>query len=288
MRSISFILLLTLAGCGEISTPRPTGPTNAQVMARPYDTNIPASYSPDKPTPLVLLLHGFTATPFVEDAVFGLTAVSDARGFLYAMPSGTHNSKNEPFWNATDQCCDTEHSGVDDAAYLAAVIDDMQARYNVDPKRIFITGHSNGGFMSYRMACDSAPRLAAIVSLAGAMWGDVTRCQPTDKVAVLQVHGDHDSEVPYEGFPPGLPSAHQSVADWAAFDGCSPTLTPTGQTLDLDARIAGAETVVERHDGCAGGAAELWTVTGANHVPTFNMPGWGNAIFDWMMAHPKP
>src|SRR5205814_1733454 len=128
------------------------GPTNALVAARPYETNIPLHYDPKKPTPLVIMLHGYSATPFVEEAIYGLTAVSEAQIFLYAMPSGLSDSQHHPYWNATDACCDRDGSHVDDVAYLNAVIDDMEARYNVDKKRIFFTGHSNGGFMSHRLA----------------------------------------------------------------------------------------------------------------------------------------
>lgn len=262
---------------------------NPLITARPYDTNIPASYH-GQATPLVLLLHGYSATPFIEDIIFGLTAESNARGFLYAMPSGLTDHTGAPYWNATDACCDYDHSNVDDVAYLNAVIDDMEARYHVDKKRVFIAGHSNGGFMAYRMACDSAPRIAAIVSLAGAMWLDTSKCRPTDHVAVLEAHGDADTEVLYNGGgDPPYPSAEQSVADWAANDDCSPTLTQTGMTLDLVSNLPGAETSVARHDGCvSGGAAELWTIHGAPHVPMFNLPAWPEAIYNWMLAHPKP
>lgn len=285
MRSLPCLGLLLFAigaGCGP--APIVTSPL---IVARPYDSHIPASYDPSKATPLVLLLHGYSATPFIEDVVFGLTAESNARGFLYAMPSGLTDSKGAPYWNATDACCDFDHTNVDDVAYLNAVIDDMEARYNVDKKRIFIAGHSNGGFMAHRMACDAAPRIAAIVSLAGAMWLDATKCKPTDKVAVLQVHGDADTEVIYNGTS-AYPSATQTVADWAVNNGCAPSLTPTGMTLDLVSNLPGAETEVARHDGCAGGAAELWTIHGGSHVPAFNLPAWPDAIYNWMAAHPKP
>jgi polyhydroxybutyrate depolymerase len=259
------------------------------VVARPYDDpNVPPSYH-GQPTPLVVMLHGYSATAYVEEAaIYQLTDVSNDKGFIYATPQGKSDSMQHPFWNATDACCDEDGTGVDDVAYLNAVIDDLQWKYNIDKKRVFITGHSNGGFMSHRMACDSASRLAAIVSLAGMVWLDASKCNPSEPVAVLQVHGDADPTVPYNGSSVE-PSAKQTVATWAQKNGCGTTLDATGMTLDLVSNLPGAETRVDAYGGCpANSAAELWTMMGVGHVPAFNHPAWGDEIVDWMFAHPKP
>jgi polyhydroxybutyrate depolymerase len=269
-------IVLAVAGCSSGTTPPPTSPL---IVARPYESNIPKSYDPSKPTPLLLMLHGFSATPFVEDRILHITELSDAKGFLAAFPSGTSNSSKMPFWNATDGCCDREGSGVDDVTYLNAVLDDMQARYNVDKKRVYLVGHSNGGFMSHRLACDSAPRIAGIVSLAGAVWKDAAKCNPTAPVAVLQVHGTMDDLVDYEG-EVDVPSAKETVATWAAKNGCDPTLSATGTTFDLDMLVGGAETRVERH-ACPRGAAELWTLDGGSHVPSLT-PAFGEEIWKFL------
>ncbi len=284
-----FGLTIVLAACGSkgsSSGGTDLGPSNALVAARPYDLNVPRSYDGSKPAPVVVMLHGFGATPFIEEAVYQLTAISEAEGFLYATPSGMHDPMGRPFWNATDACCDELNSGVDDVAYLNAVVDDIEAHYNVDRKRVFFTGHSNGGFMSHRMACDATSRIAAIVSLAGATWKDQTRCTPSQPIAVLEVHGDADDEVPYGGAP-GIPSAMETVADWAQKNGCDAPLANDATTLDLDAQVAGSETSVAHH-ACTQGVAELWTMHGVGHVPNFNHPGWGNAIWGWMKAHARP
>ncbi len=280
MKSLIFILLVAVAGCSAKQSAAP-----ALVVARPYESNVPAGYH-GQSTPLVLLLHGYSEDGVVQDAYFGFTALSEDKVFLYAYPDGTKDSTGNRFWNATDDCCDLDHSGVDDVAYLNAVIDDMERQYNVDKKRIFLTGHSNGGFMSHRMACDWAPRIAAIASLAGATWKDTTKCNPTEPVGVLQVHGDMDTEVPYNGGP-DLPSAMETVGDWAQYNGCTGTLTDTGETKDLDTTIDGAETQVSRYT-CSQGAADLWTMRGDGHIPNLRQPDWGDAIWDFLSAHPKP
>ena len=165
--------------------------------------------------------------------------------------------------------------------------------------------------MAYHYACERSERIAGIVSLAGAGLADARLCQPREPVAVLQVHGDEDELVPYAGgdfsspelsatlrkrrfpLPPGgfhtLPfsSAHATVDAWALRDGCSPHEETAAATLDVEARIAGRETIVTRHTGCKAGAAELWTIRGGGHVPSL-APTWAEDILAFLEAHPKP
>jgi polyhydroxybutyrate depolymerase len=259
---------------------------------RPVDVHVPPGYMPGVPAPLVLLLHGYSASGDVQDAYFGLTAVSDERGFLYAHPDGTMDAIGNRFWNATDACCSNATTTVDDSAYLSGLITQIEARYSVDPKRIFLIGHSNGGFMSHRMACDHADRIAAIASLAGAMYADVTQCHATEPVSVLQIHGTADAVIAYMG---GMlqghayPSAQTTVLDWALLDGCSLTLDTTAPPLDLEAALVGDETAVAKYgmDCRPGGHAELWTIQGGSHIPTLN-PGFARSVVDFLFAHPKP
>lgn len=262
---------------------------------RPVDVIVPSGYSADKPAPLLLMLHGYTVDGNVEELYLGLAPEADARGFLYAHPDGTVDKGDHRFWNATDACCNYDGSTVDDAAYLARVIDEIEQRYAVDPKRVYLLGHSNGGFMAYREACDHADKIAAVVSLAGALWKDPAKCKASEPVAVLQVHGDKDAEVLYAGSPgtgsPGngpYPGALETTTDWAKIDGCATGPDTSPKPLDLETTIPGAETKVERWGSCkAGGAAELWTIQGAQHIPNFN-DGFKKGAFDFFVAHPKP
>lgn len=263
------------------------------VGVRPYRKRIPRSYDSSRPTPLVILLHGYGASGMAQDLYFRLGALAEERGFLYAYPDGTVDASGRRFWNATDACCDFAHSGVDDVAYITAIIDDMSARYNVDERRIYLVGHSNGGFMSHRMACELSTRVAAIVSLAGANWLDSSRCKPSSPVAVLQIHGDADTIIAYDGgttasFGGGpYPGARATVAGWAMRNGCGSALESTGMMLDLVPDIPGAETRVEAHRDCRAGAAELWTIQGGGHVPGLQ-PSFAATIYDWLSAHPRP
>jgi len=172
------------------------------------------------------------------------------------------------FWNAAQACCDFGGTDVDDSAFLRGIIDAARAKANIDPARIYVVGHSNGGFMAHRMACDHADVIVAVVSLAGAI--DPAACEPAEPVAVLQVHGTADETVAYGGGNLGsgnFPSAEDTIAQWALNDSCDDTAVTDPTAVDLAGDLAGAETTVTRHENCApGGAAELWTVAGGKHV----------------------
>lgn len=302
------LLLGTLVGCGDAAPemmtpvdpdqlrPSPEAVMKAQAMvaARPYDAKLPSDYSDKKNWPLIVLLHGYGANAGAQDLYFGLSHEQTRLGYLLALPEGTLDSMNKQFWNATDVCCDFDHKNIDDVAYIDAIIDDMSAQYHVDRHRVFLVGHSNGGFMSHRYACDRAERLAAFVSLAGDNYKDAaSRCKPKEPVAMLQVHGDMDTAVPIMGgTDPGsgrsLPSAVDTVGFWAGIDGCQKTLDTSAPDLDLEQSLDGKDTSVGRFLGCtAGTAAELWTIRGGSHVPNFIRPDWANDIWGFLSAHPK-
>jgi polyhydroxybutyrate depolymerase len=268
-------------------------PDAATLLAmRPYQFHAPFNYDPKTPAPLVVMFHGYGATALEQEYYFQLVPASETHGFLYAYADGTLDKTNERFWNADDACCDLYHAGVDDVAYFDAIVGDVKAKYNVDPKRIYVVGHSNGGFMSHRLACDRASTVAAIVSLAGAVWNDPQKCAPSAHVSIAEVHGDADTTIVYAGgsTPEGTyPGAQTTVATWASKNGCTGALAPTSSTLDLDTVLPGAETNVQAYAGCpAGIGVELWTIQGGSHIPTLAHPTWGDAVWAFMAAHAKP
>jgi polyhydroxybutyrate depolymerase len=278
---------------GGVSTDAGTfdGGRDPLVLMRPFDVTIPVGYRLDQPVPLVVLLHGYTMTARAQDAYFRVSRLAQQRRFLVALPDGLPDSSNFQYWNATDACCAFGKT-TDDVAYLGAVIRDVQARYAVDPKRIFIVGFSNGGFMAHRLGCDLADLVAGFVSVAGSTWADASKCNPSQRVAALQLHGTIDSIIPYDGgttFGPAFPSAETSVRTWASKNACTSTmLTPLPGDLDLDTALPGTETERAAFLGCAdNGAAELWTIRGATHQLTLDET-FAERVYTWLMAHPKP
>jgi polyhydroxybutyrate depolymerase len=292
MRAMRTFVLWSALACAACSNGGAKGgdlgnkpETNPLIVARPYQVDVPDGWYNDSPLPAVILLHGFGAGGYVQEAYFGFNRLVNDRRVLVIAPNGTRNPDRALFWNATDACCDVYGQNPDDVAYLKALVDDLKINWMVDADHIYFVGHSNGGYMAHRMACDDAEQIAGIVSLAGNNWKDPAKCNPSRPVPVLQVHSDTDETVPYEGG--GLrPSAHDSMAVWAAKNGCTGDVVPTGQTIDLDEYVAGAETAPGAWS-CPdpSRAAELWTMHGSMHMPKLLTPTWGNTVYDWLKSH---
>lgn len=310
VRSLGVVALVALVCSGACSGPgRSTGGSDtdqsrhpgsfAGAPRRPPEVYVPPDHDSRTPLPLVILLHGYQSSSDKVEQYFDLQPAATRTGFIYVRPNGSKDRSGDQFWNATDACCDLTGTGVDDSAYLAQLIADLKARYRVDPRRVYLVGHSNGGFMAYRMACDHADSIAAIVSLAGAMTADPRRCTPSTPVSVLEVHGTADDLIQYAGGSirgHEFPAASVTVKDWARLDRCA--AVPTEQpALDVIGRpdirsstppLAGAETSVLAYPRCAATTTvELWTIRGGGHIPGLT-PRFTAEVIDFLLAHPKP
>jgi polyhydroxybutyrate depolymerase len=286
------------------STPSATSsasasPAGALVVGgdRPVTVHVPSSYDPSRPAPLLIALHGYTSSGDEIDRWFGLADPAQRAGFVYATPDGTKDGNGNRFWNATDACCNFSGSTVDDVAYLSGVIAEIQGKLAIDPKRIAFVGHSNGGFMSYRMACDRADLVAAIVSVAGETFADAADCKPSAPVSVAQVQGTADEVINFNGGGPvtsgtgPYPGAHASASSWAKNDGCAATAKTLGTKVDVDADLADgtdpAETTVQEWQGCeAGSTVQLWTIPNGHHGPSVT-PAFADAVIQFLVDHPK-
>lgn len=211
------------------------------------------------------------------------------------LPESKTDAAGLSYWNATDACCDFDGTNPDDVGALSHTIDATVAALPIDETRIYLIGHSNGGFMAYRMACEQGKRFAGIAVLAGADYLDLAACVPKAPVSVLHLHGDADSVISYSGgsVPAVLgklapfPGALESVQHWAAHANCDETPVP-GEALDLTPMQSGsapAETDVLDFVGCdAGIDVALWTIRDADHEPAFR-EGAFDAVLDWLTAH---
>lgn len=256
----------------------------------PVLVNVPPGYSSNTPAPLVVLLHGYGSSGAAQEAYMQFTPLSDAKGFLFVAPDGLKDSSGAQYWNATNACCDFE-SNTDDSGYLRSLIELIQKNLRVDAKRIFVTGHSNGGFMSYRMACDHSDLIAAIAPLAGVTWLDPAMCAPKNPVSVLHMHGTQDATIRYDGGCLGeecYPGAVESIDMWGVFNKCQGSLTAAG-TFDYESGRRGNETAVRKNvTGCPkGGVLELWRMNGVHHIPSFT-DAWNDAVINFFYANPKP
>jgi len=285
---LGFALAAITAGSGA---PASAGPV-IDIGGRTVEVHVPAGYHAGSRAPVVMLLHGYGASGQTQENYMQFGDLADEFGFLYVYPDGTENGVGARFWNATDACCDVFGSGVDDASYLRAVLDEIRATLSIDPRRVYVIGHSNGGFMAYRMACDHADLIAASVSLAGATFDDAGDCSPTEPVDVLQIHGTLDPTILYGGGAitgTPYPGAVASVETWATYNGCSGVGDTSPPPLDLDSSLAGDETSVTRYatDCDRGGSAELWTIAGGLHSPALS-EDFNRSVIEYLFAHGKP
>jgi len=245
---------------------------------------VPSSYDGITPMPLLFLLHGYGATAEVQNIYFRLSARAEEDGFLLVLPDGTLDEEGITFWNAFP----LSPEPVDDVGYLIGLLDEMEETWRVDSSKVYFLGHSNGGYMSYRMACDHADRITGILNFAGlSPYVNELTCKPSEAVSVLHVHGNMDETVPYES---GLayPGAEQVASLWAERNGCDAEASTVGQSLDLVNSIEGDETsVVDWMSGCSDESrVSLWTIDGGVHTPLFNN-NWSTSIVDWLFTTSK-
>lgn len=286
--AVATLALLLTAACKD--EPQPTPPVHDPVRTiggdRSATLTLPTEYEPGTPIPLVLVLHGFTSNAGWTDGYFGISARIDADEIAVILPNGTRNPEDQSFWNATDYCCNFHGSEVDDVAYLNSLVAEASEHMAVDG--VYLIGLSNGGFMSYRMACESMPGLRAIAAVAGTSFSDAARCEGAEPISVLHIHGTGDEVIRYDGGArrgggAAYPGAVETVGRWAARAGCEMGAADALPAIDLVALLESDETSVTRYEtGCANDiAVELWTIEDGPHVPGFDSADFGARVVQW-------
>jgi polyhydroxybutyrate depolymerase len=285
-------LVALLAGCPEEApvAPPDAGSADGGVRAtlggaRPVRMSVPDAYDGVTPLPLIVLLHGHGVSGRLQDAYWQLSAYTSAHGIFTLAPDGRVDAAGERYWDANDLYYT---GGDEDVVYLMGLVDEAERLYAIDPSAVYFVGHSNGGLMSYRLACDHADRIAAIGVMAGTTWVDESRCGATEPVSVLHIHGTADDLVPFDGNAT-MPGARETIERWATRAGCDLATTVDGAPFDLETSIPGPETtVLEWQAGCAPGIGlELWTIPGGQHIPAI-ASDYAERLVAWLLAHRKP
>ncbi len=299
---IAFLALLvaTLA-CARRPTPPSQDFNNTLTyggIERTYILHVPGSYNGDKAAPLVLDFHGGGGNANSQMRTSEFNKLADEKGFFVAYPNGTGRLEDKLLtWNGGTCCGYAVTNQIDDVGFVRTLVAEIRSKYNIDPKRIYATGLSNGGIFSYRLACDASDLLAAIAPVAGTL--NYPRCNPSQPVSVIHFHGTEDTHVGYNGGtgPDSLvdvpfASVKDSIDFWLGVDQCQ--RQPQSQSFkDI------------RHDtysSCANGTAvELYTIIGGKHAwpgsqgparsggdePTQSISA-TQLIWDFFAAHPKP
>lgn len=264
-------------------------------VARSYLLHIPDRLPPGKHA-LVLVFHGGGGNGVNAARVSGMSAVADRRGFIVAYPNGSGRGGRILTWNVGNCCGYALDHHVDDVGFVRALIDKLTAELPVDPNRVYATGISNGGMLSYRVGCELADKVAAIAPVAGALDGE---CHPSAPVSVAAFHGTEDQHVLFEGGPSiSRADTHsrtdrpvrETVAFWAEHDHCSRKKTDT---------IASGVTL-ETWGGCVDGTeVSLYVLQGFGHAWPGGKRGspWGDnpaaaisaseAMWTFFREHPK-
>ena len=204
-----------------------------------YLVHVPQSYRVDQPTPMVLSLHGgggnmrYQAT----DEFYGWIRKSEQAGFIAVFPNGFSRFRDGKLstWNAGICCGQARNKNSDDVGFIKAMIDDIKTKLTIDAKRIYANGMSNGGMMSYRLACE-LPEIRAIAAVAGT--DGTLACSPNRAIPILHIHAKDDDRVLFNG---GSGSASDSHADfvsvpktiekWVKLNGCQ---MPAKRVLEVE------------------------------------------------------
>ena len=248
---------------------------------RPASLFLPANYSEETPVPLLINLHGYSGESSVHSSYTYLQVAAKERGLAYIAPDGSEDSLRNQFWNASTACCNFNDVAVDDVTYIKSLIDEASSLVAIDPERIYLFGHSNGHFMSYKFACSTEGVVAAVAGLAGAMENNLDGCtkSPTN---ILHIHGTSDQTILFSGgalFQKSYPSVDETLAQWAEINSCS---SSKESEFELMQAMVGSETT-SRAYSCTKADLELWRINGGVHTPALDRE-FANKVLDWLLA----
>lgn len=198
---------------------------------RKYLLYVPDTYNPAEPTPLVISIHGFAEWPAHQMQISHWNKLADEYGFIVVYPSGSGFPKR---WRSNGQV-DPGDDPMVDVVFISDLIDTLEQQYNIDKMRIYANGLSNGGGMSFLLACKLSGRIAAIGGVSGAYLFPSEDCQPERPVPLVAFHGTRDPIVPYGGgssshFDIPFPKIPEWIEMFAGRNGCAvPPVTLPGQ-----------------------------------------------------------
>jgi len=264
---------------------------------RSYLLYVPTSVDWDKPVPLILVFHGGTGNGKSARVMSGFNEVADRHGFIVAYPDGTGHLSDDIIltWNGGECCGYAQKNNVDDVGFARAVVAHVQSQVNIDSKRIYATGMSNGGILSQRLACEASDLFAAIAPVAGTL--NFPNCDPSEPLSVIEFHGTADLHLPYAGGVGAeslagvdFASVTESIQFWVAANHC-----------EIEPQSESFADIQHETWNCPGNVnVELYAIIGGGHAWPGGRGGWPGAdqptqsisasqlIWDFFAVHPKP
>jgi polyhydroxybutyrate depolymerase len=227
-------------------------------LERRYVVYIPTTYSGKSTIPMIMSLHGFAGNPRQQSRWSAWNPIAERETILMVYPQGTGFPLR--WYSGSTQY--TGADAVDDVRFISDLITEMSKTFCVDSGRVYMSGLSNGGGMSYRAACEMSDRIAAIAGVAGAYSSELS-CTPTRPVPVIAIHGDGDPVVRINGTPSSrLPAIKDYVADWAKRNSCQTGPTPIKLELPKTQDLSAVA-----YSDCAGNAdVHYYIVKGGGHI----------------------
>ncbi|TNV77404.1 hypothetical protein FGO68_gene15950 [Halteria grandinella] len=262
---------------------------------RPVSVHLPFLYHASKAYPLIVIIHAYSVNGPYQNTYFNLHQGARFGGYVLFYPTGLVDSDGKNYWTATDACCDLDKRNYDDAGYIKSLIEEVQTKVNIDADRIFLVGHSNGAFMSYRMACQYPELLAGIVTLAGTSFYDNSVCTALGdaaerKLSILQITGTQDKINGGDILTVPFPSVSQTVSDWQSNLGCTASTLAYQRDIDIEMLLPGKETkVYKTADGTCPDGIDItrWDIIDGKHIPILGLK-FPHYVFEWIDAHTRP
>ena len=256
-------IILTIIGLPILGFTQQTiyGSITHDAMQREYILYVPANYSGTSSVPLILNYHGYGSNASEQMNYGDFRPIADTAGFLVVHPQGTLHF-GITHWNVGGW---TIGSTADDVGFTAALIDSLAVDYSLDLTRIYATGMSNGGFMSFLLACQLSDEVAAIASVTGSMTPETyDDCSPIHPSPILQMHGTDDGVVPYDGALWTKP-IDDVLQYWVDYNNCN--TTPTIISLpDIDPNDGSTVEYIVYDEGDNNVTVEHYKVLGGGHT----------------------
>ncbi len=232
-------------------------------IPREYIVYIPENYDHSVPSPILFVFHGFGGSNDFTMNSTGFNEIADQENFIVVYPQGSLILNLLAHWNVGGF---TEGSNTDDVAFVDYLISSLSEMYNLNLDRVYATGMSNGGFMSFLLACQLSNKIAAIASVTGSMTTQtVNECNAQREVPILQIHGTNDPVVPYNGIQEWNTPINDVLDFWVINNQCSPN--PIVNDLE-DINNGNGISVQEiiYNNGLNGSVVKHFKVSGGTHV----------------------